>query len=484
MFSRSRSDERGFTLIELLAVMAIIGVLSSISVPIYRHQQQKAAEATVVSDLRNMGTYMEEYLVSHDGTPPTSIPNGSFQKISPNNVLTLSADGLCVAGTNTKYPGIAWYYDAVRKIVTDEDWCGTVSAPVTVPSGGTPGPGGGAPSGGGGVVGTIVNAAVYVGTPTAFTNAWNLVGNGADLYVDGDFECNSQVTIEGDVIVTGNAYLTNVCQVGGDIWVVGNVRMNSSAQVTGSVNTSGDVSFQSTALIGGSVNLHGSFSTIDGKTPQWLTSNHRIGGTINEGVTVNIPIPPTFPKVSFPVAPVVPVVTWSNWQKAQAAQNPSTPTWSPVFKGTGCDITPNASYSLTGPIEVKTQTIVDARQATSGCSTVSIGGTAAPIVLYADLTLWVNSFNAPNGLKVTSGDGQPHIIRILSASSTGVAQCSSTNSISMGTGTTFSNDVKVLLYTDSEMHVNASTTFNGQAIAGCFSANGTVKVTFAPVTTY
>ena len=47
-----RTNKKGFTLAELLIVVAIIGVLVAISIPIFTAQLEKAREATDVANLR------------------------------------------------------------------------------------------------------------------------------------------------------------------------------------------------------------------------------------------------------------------------------------------------------------------------------------------------------------------------------------------------------------------------------------------------
>ncbi|MGN8738496.1 type IV pilin protein [Bilifractor sp. HCP3S3_D3] len=48
-----REDNKGFTLAELLIVVAIIGVLVAISIPIFSKQLEKARDATSVANLRS-----------------------------------------------------------------------------------------------------------------------------------------------------------------------------------------------------------------------------------------------------------------------------------------------------------------------------------------------------------------------------------------------------------------------------------------------
>ena len=49
-----KRDERGFTLIELLVVVIIIGVLAAIAIPTFLAQRERAYEATIESDVRNL----------------------------------------------------------------------------------------------------------------------------------------------------------------------------------------------------------------------------------------------------------------------------------------------------------------------------------------------------------------------------------------------------------------------------------------------
>lgn len=52
MFKKFRKNEKGFTLAELLIVVAIIGVLVAISIPIFTSQLEKSRDAVSIANIR------------------------------------------------------------------------------------------------------------------------------------------------------------------------------------------------------------------------------------------------------------------------------------------------------------------------------------------------------------------------------------------------------------------------------------------------
>ena len=68
-------NKKGFTLAELLVVVAIIGVLVAVSIPIFTAQLEKAREATDLANIRS--AYAEltaEYLTNGSDTTTTTLP--------------------------------------------------------------------------------------------------------------------------------------------------------------------------------------------------------------------------------------------------------------------------------------------------------------------------------------------------------------------------------------------------------------------------
>jgi len=69
MVRRIRSGSRGFTLIELMIVMAIIGIIISMAVPIYQKSIIRSKESVLKQNLFTLRTVIDEYTYDKQKAP-------------------------------------------------------------------------------------------------------------------------------------------------------------------------------------------------------------------------------------------------------------------------------------------------------------------------------------------------------------------------------------------------------------------------------
>jgi prepilin-type N-terminal cleavage/methylation domain-containing protein/prepilin-type processing-associated H-X9-DG protein len=84
-----KESRRGFTLIELLVVIAIIAILAAILFPVFAKARDTAQRAACISNLKQVGTALFQYLQDYDDHFPDSVDNcawlNPFNDSDPDN---------------------------------------------------------------------------------------------------------------------------------------------------------------------------------------------------------------------------------------------------------------------------------------------------------------------------------------------------------------------------------------------------------------
>ena len=134
MFKKLRKNEKGFTLAELLIVVAIIGVLVAISIPIFTSQLEKSREATDLANLRAAKAEAVVAILDGTATDGTTV----FYDASAGTFVTAESAATKVGkGTATTVSGVAYTTDPVYTQFgyTGGDVAGhSITATYTVPT--------------------------------------------------------------------------------------------------------------------------------------------------------------------------------------------------------------------------------------------------------------------------------------------------------------------------------------------------------------
>ncbi|MCW3061044.1 MAG: prepilin-type N-terminal cleavage/methylation domain [Capsulimonas sp.] len=81
--SRVQAQHRGFTLIELLVVIAIIAILAAILFPVFAKAREKARQVSCLSNEKQIGLGLLQYVQDNDETYPSGSRTGYGQPAVP-----------------------------------------------------------------------------------------------------------------------------------------------------------------------------------------------------------------------------------------------------------------------------------------------------------------------------------------------------------------------------------------------------------------
>ena len=94
MFKKLHKNEKGFTLAELLIVVAIIGVLVAISIPIFTAQLNKSKYATDLANARSIYAELQaDYLANGGSQTSGMLTTSTVSTGSKSSITVKEADG-------------------------------------------------------------------------------------------------------------------------------------------------------------------------------------------------------------------------------------------------------------------------------------------------------------------------------------------------------------------------------------------------------
>lgn len=104
----NKMNKKGFTLAELLIVVAIIGVLTAIAIPVFTSQLEKSREATDLSNIRSAYAEVTTALLTGDlDTSPNTVKVANnltvSGKNSANGPFTIVVNSLSMQQTQNKW---------------------------------------------------------------------------------------------------------------------------------------------------------------------------------------------------------------------------------------------------------------------------------------------------------------------------------------------------------------------------------------------
>ena len=111
-----RSDNNGFTLIELLIVIAIIGVLAAIAIPVFAQYKERAYASDIKSHLHNVYLACKSYWVDEGSGSDCTVPIASSTTYGYTQTTKIS---IVTTGTEYTFSGTASHTDSTNTFTMD-----------------------------------------------------------------------------------------------------------------------------------------------------------------------------------------------------------------------------------------------------------------------------------------------------------------------------------------------------------------------------
>jgi len=144
-----RRSKSAFTLIELLVVIAIIAILAAILFPVFASAREKARQTACVSNMKQVGLGLMQYIQDYDGTfpgpdevEPVAMSQDSQERIPYDlqlmpyvksvHVFSCPSDA---AARSLSLGGYSWYDPSYKPAMTPRSY--TIVAQLTSPSTGS-----------------------------------------------------------------------------------------------------------------------------------------------------------------------------------------------------------------------------------------------------------------------------------------------------------------------------------------------------------
>ncbi len=115
-------SEKGFTLIELLTVIAILGVLAAIAIPIFAQYKGRAYDSDVKAHLHNIYLACKGYWNDAGSASNCSVPIASSTTYGYTQTSNIS---IVASGDEYTFTGTASHKDSTNSFALD--WAGSIS---------------------------------------------------------------------------------------------------------------------------------------------------------------------------------------------------------------------------------------------------------------------------------------------------------------------------------------------------------------------